>query len=34
MEMIDMYNIYGFGKRISSYRKMLGFTQEELAITS
>jgi transcriptional regulator with XRE-family HTH domain len=27
-----MYNMYGFGKRISSYRKMLGLTQEDLAV--
>jgi transcriptional regulator with XRE-family HTH domain len=26
-----MYNMYGFGKRISSYRKNLGLTQEDLA---
>lgn len=26
-----MYNVYGFGKRIASYRKMAGLTQEELA---
>ena len=26
-----MYNIYGFGRRIASYRKLAGLTQEELA---
>jgi len=26
-----MYNVYDFGKRIASYRKMAGLTQEELA---